>query len=202
METSSKPHDWKEARRWRALELYQAGWSQREIAEALGVTEGAVSQWMSALDEGGPDALRSHARSGGPPKIPWEQLQLLPDCLSHGAEAYGFHGEVWNCLRVALVIEQEFGVRYHKAHVSRLLKRLNWTPQQPVRRASQRNDAQIEQWRTEVWPALKKRRPTSGACPSLWTNPGSICCRALSGLTRRAATRRCCGSRKPTTTSP
>jgi|SRR5581483_1011612 len=201
METCSRPHDWKEARRWRALELHQEGWSQREIAEALGVTEGAVSQWMSALDAGGPDALRSHARSGGPPKILWEQLQLLPDCLSHGAEAYGFRGEVWNCLRVALVIEQEFGVRYHKAHVSRLLKRLNWTPQQPVQRASQRNDAQIEQWRTEVWPALKKRRPTSGACPSLWMNPGSTCCRAPSGLTRPAAGRRCCGSRKPMTTS-
>ncbi|MDB6019248.1 MAG: tnp23 [Pedosphaera sp.] len=49
MQTCSRPHDWKEARRWRALELHQEGWSQREIAEALGVTEGAVSQWMGAL---------------------------------------------------------------------------------------------------------------------------------------------------------
>ena len=32
------------------------------------------------------------------------------------------------CARVAKVIEEEFGVSYHKSHVSRLLKELGWTP--------------------------------------------------------------------------
>jgi transposase len=36
------------------------------------------------------------------------------------AEAHGVRGEVWTCSRVARVIEEEFGVRYHKGHVSRL----------------------------------------------------------------------------------
>jgi transposase len=85
-------------------------------------------------------------------------VNLLPDFLSHGAEAYGFRGEVWTCVRVALVINEEFGVRYHKAHVSRILKELHWTPQLPIERASQRDEEAIEMWREEVWPALKKRR--------------------------------------------
>ncbi|MBI3725345.1 helix-turn-helix domain-containing protein, partial [bacterium] len=38
--------NWREARRLRALDLRQLGWRQIEIARALGVTEGAVSQWM------------------------------------------------------------------------------------------------------------------------------------------------------------
>ena len=38
--------DWKEWRRLRAWELAQQGWEQKKIAEALGVTEAAVSQWM------------------------------------------------------------------------------------------------------------------------------------------------------------
>jgi len=178
-------------RRWRAVELYQEGWNQQEIAEALGVTKGAVSQWMKALGSGGLDALRARPRCGGPPKLRWEQLELLPDYLSHGAEAYGFRGQLWTCARVAWVIEQEFGVCYHKAHVSRLLKQLNWTPQRPVQRASQRNEAQIEDWRSTVWPRLKKRRIRKGACPSLWTRRGFTSCQAPRGPTRPADSRPC-----------
>ena len=44
----------------RALELKHLGWKQRDIAAALGVTEGAVSQWLAAARRGGPDAVLSH----------------------------------------------------------------------------------------------------------------------------------------------
>jgi predicted transcriptional regulator len=37
------PHHWKEARRLQAWKLKQKGWAQRQIAEALGVSQGAVS---------------------------------------------------------------------------------------------------------------------------------------------------------------
>jgi transposase len=60
------------------------------------------------------------------------------------------------------VINEEFGVRYHKAHVSRILKELHWTPQLPIERASQRDEEAIEMWREDVWPALKKRRSKRG----------------------------------------
>ena len=75
----------------------------------------------------------------------------------HGAEAYGFRGQVWTCARVAQVIEEEFGVRYHKDHVGRLLKELHWTPQVPIQRAIQRDEQAIQRWRDEVWPELQQR---------------------------------------------
>ncbi len=64
---------------------------------------------------------------------------------------------MWTCARIALVIEEEFGVRYHKAHVGRLLKELGWTPQIPIRRAIQRDESAIQRWRAEVWPDLRKQ---------------------------------------------
>jgi transposase len=66
---------------------------------------------------------------------------------------------------VATVIGEECGVWYHKAHVSRFLKRLNWTPQIPIEWGAQRDEAVIKQWRLQGWPQLKKRR-TSKAGPS------------------------------------
>lgn len=79
---------------------------------------------------------------------------MVPELLWHGAEAYGFRGSVWTCGRIAKVIEEEFGVAYDKGHVSRLLKQLRWTPQMPIRRASQRDEAAIARWRAETWPRL------------------------------------------------
>jgi transcriptional regulator with XRE-family HTH domain len=54
------PHHWKEARRLHAWELLQCGWSQRQIAEAMGVSEAGVSQWMKRAREPGPAAQRLH----------------------------------------------------------------------------------------------------------------------------------------------
>jgi transposase len=150
--------DWREARRIRALELKQAGWSQRHIAEALGVTEGAVSQWVRMADEHGLAALAARPHPGAPPKLSAGQYRQLLDLLAQGAVAQGFRGEVWTCERVARVIAREWGVRYHKAHVSRLLKTLDWTPQKPRQRAAQRNEAEIGRWRSEEWPRLKRGR--------------------------------------------
>src|ERR687890_96970 len=56
---SKEATDWREGRRLRAFELKQQGWSQQRIAEALGVSKGAVSQWMKrARDGGGVEALK------------------------------------------------------------------------------------------------------------------------------------------------
>ena len=141
----------------RALDLERQGWKQCEIAAVLGVTEAAVSQWVAAARCGGLEALRSHPRPGAIPKLTDEQLSLLPDYLWHGPDAYGLRGEVWTCARIAGIIGQEFGVRYSKSQVSRLLKRLGWTPQVPLVRAIQRDEDAIERWRAEVWPELLKR---------------------------------------------
>ena len=157
MSKRPSPRDWREARRDRALALKEAGWSQRRIAEALGVTEAAVSRWIAIARADGPAALQARPRPHGPVKLTRAQLDLLPDFLSHGAEAYGFRGEVWTCARVAQVIRQEFGVTYHKAHVSRLLQALDWTPQKPLLRAAQRNEKAIARWRLEAWPDIKNR---------------------------------------------
>ena len=140
----------------RAWDLSQQGWAQCDIAEALDASRAAVSRWLAAAEAGGPDVLRRRLRPGPAGKLLPGQRYLLADCLWHGAEAYGFHGEVWTCARVAQVIEEEFGVHYHKGHVSRILKEIGWTPQVPLTRALQRDEEAIRRWRAHAWPQLKR----------------------------------------------
>jgi transposase len=55
------------------------------------------------------------------------------------------------------VLWEACGVSYPKAHISRLLQRVHWTPPRPIERAAQRDEALIEPWRIQVWPELKNR---------------------------------------------
>ena len=151
---------WREGRRRRAWELKQQGWKQQDIAAALGVTRGAVSQWLKRARERGVEALRHHPAPGPAPKLSAAQLAQVPALLERGAEAYGFRGQGWTCRRVAEVIRRTFGVTYHPAHVSRLLHALQQSVQRPVARATQRDEAAIATWWRERWPALEKKPPT------------------------------------------
>jgi transposase len=146
-----------EWRRLRAVELDAGGWPEVVIAEVLGVNKGTVSRWLKVAQTGGTEALLTHPGAGPSPKLTAAQLQTLPELLVHGAEAYGFRGEVWTCPRIAQVVQWEFGVSYHKDHVSRLMKELGWTPQVPITRAIQRDEVAIEHWRVEVWPELRRK---------------------------------------------
>src|SRR3954466_5172816 len=113
--SGTQPHDWREWRRMRALDLARHDWKQRDIAFALDASEGAVSRWLAAARRDGPEALRSHPTPGPLGEITPEQLRLPPDFLCHGAESYGFRRDVWTCQRVARFLYEEFGASYSKS---------------------------------------------------------------------------------------
>jgi transposase len=158
------PADWREGRRLRAWELHQQGWSQTRIAQALGITQGAVSQWFKRAQAEGATALRRRLAAGSRPRLTPEQSAQVPGLLGRGPEAYGLRGQIWTCARVGLVIKRSFGVSYHPAHISRLLKRLRFSLQRPIRRARQRKPAVIQDWRDTQAKALKKK-PTPSSEP-------------------------------------
>jgi len=93
------PLSWAEGRRLRAWDLHQQGWTQQQIAGALGVTQGAVSQWLKRARLHGITALRDHPAPGAIPLLNVEQQAQLVALLSAGAEAFGFRGAVWTCRR-------------------------------------------------------------------------------------------------------
>lgn len=150
--------NWKEGRRLRAWELFQKGWEQCRIAEALGVTKGAISQWVKKARTHGPAALLHRKPPGPRPKLTDEQRAQLPQLLERGPQAWGFVGEVWTQPRIAEVVRREFGVSYHPSQFGIILKGFRWSRQKPMRRARQRDEAAIKRWKEERWPLLKKRQ--------------------------------------------
>ena len=147
----------REFRRLRAVELLKDGWKAKDIAKALGVTPGAVSQWLKVYREKGLDALRYRKVSKKPSRLKQEQKDELVEMLKKGAEYFGYSGDSWTQARVRELIQRKFGVSYHVDHVGRILKQCGWTYQKPISRATQRNEETVLQWCNERWPELKKK---------------------------------------------
>ena len=87
------------------------------------------------------------------------QHKHLEKLLLRGAQAEGYSTDLWTLRRIAKLIEKEFGVRYTTSAVWRLLVvDLGWSTQKPERKATQRDEAAIEEWKKKRWPQIKKKR--------------------------------------------
>jgi len=146
-----------EERRLKAVDLLRSGLSQSEVARRLAVSPVAVHKWHRALEEGGPTALRSVPRPGRPTNVPREQLAQLPAILARGALSYGFSTDLWTIPRILEVTEAEWGVRYDKSAMWRLLKRHGLSWQRPSRQAREKNVAAVKNWMRHSWPRYKKK---------------------------------------------
>jgi transposase len=76
-----------------------------------------------------------------------EDFAALEQGLVAGPQACGYPTALWTSQRVARLIEQQSGVKYHPDHVCRILAKLRWSCQRPVGRALERNEAAIAHWR-------------------------------------------------------
>ena len=147
-----------------AKRLLGQGLGLRAVARAVGASPSSVKRWSDALEADGPDALKAKPHPGRRPWLSLRQKERLRRILLKGARKAGYATDLWTCPRVAEVIAKHFGVRYHPDHVWRILRGLGWTCQKPERRARERDEAAIRQWRDERWPDIKKR-PSSSRQP-------------------------------------
>lgn len=162
-----------ERRRYRALALVRQGFSLNETARRVGCNASSVMRWWDTFQRGGKEALKSRPTPGRPPRLAGKQKTRLVQYLLDGAMSHGYQTELWTTLRIAELIQKKFGIRYHRDHVGRLLHSLGWSCQKPERRAIQRKEAAIAEWKRRDWPRIKKTpRGWAPISPSS-TNPAS-----------------------------
>jgi transposase len=153
--------DWATQRRTRALELYQKGWQQKTIAEALGVTKGAISQWVKiAKDlpkEQWKEALQTKKSTGRKPILAQgsPEAKALLAILEAGAEKSGFTGEFWTLRRLCLVAKRDIGVSVGTTVMYEFLQRSGYSCRKPQKIAKERNDAAVAGFKGG-WRNLKK----------------------------------------------
>ncbi|MGK5543569.1 winged helix-turn-helix domain-containing protein [Streptomyces sp. URMC 127] len=148
-----------EARRMRAVELFERGHPDAELARMVGSHPESVRRWKRLWEQGRARALRRRPAGGRPPKLDDSQVEVVRAALEQGAQTHGFEADLWTLERVGVVVERLTGVELARASVWRLLTgRLGWSLQRPRRQAVERDEAEIARWVAQEWPRIKKGR--------------------------------------------
>lgn len=143
-----------------AANMFEQGLGAAVVAASLGVDDQTVRRWRRVYGARGRDGLRSSPHPGGRARLTDAQRGRLAELLVGPPAGCGFAGRhLWTQQLIADLVEREFGVRYHHDHVGVILKALGFTHQKPARRARERDEAKVEAWRREYWPALLKKVP-------------------------------------------
>lgn len=168
----SRDHAQMEKRRKKAAQLFERDVPPPEVARRLGVARQVAYRWKEAWKQGGRAALASKGPAGPKPRLTPVQMDQVADALLAGPTAQGYKTDLWTLPRVATLIEELTGVRYHPGHVWKLLDASGFSCQRPERRAVERNEKSIRHWKRVEWPALKKKRMKSSESSSSSTKAG------------------------------
>jgi transposase len=161
------------ATRLHAVALNMEGKSAPEIADLLKVHRTKVCEWFQRWQKGGIKGMLEGHRAGRPGRLSPEHHQTLADILDSGPVAYGFNSGVWTCPMVCRVIEDEFSIQYHPAHVSRILHDLDFSIQRPKKILARADKTLQSKWTRYEYPDIKKKPKAKKPPFSSRTKPAS-----------------------------
>jgi transposase len=156
-----------EVLRERAVAMHQAGNSQRAIAAALGVHKNTVHRWLKGWRVAGAGALKAKKRGRrheAKRLLNAEQAAEVQQLITeHTPDQLDLPWALWGREAVRDLVQARFGVRLALRTVSDYLRRWGFTPQRPIRRASERQDAAVQAWLAEHYPKIAARAKAEGA---------------------------------------
>ena len=120
-----------EGRRLEAARELLNGLSQSKVARKFGVSRTTASRWYRSLAGKGVDSLKRRKATGRPSRLNMDQLNRLAQIYREPPAAHGYADERWTTARLAVVIESQFGVRYDRDHVGRLIYKLGLRERKP-----------------------------------------------------------------------
>jgi transposase len=110
-----------ETRRLAAASDLLNGSKQSLIARRYGVSRTTASRWQRSIVVTGVESLRKRRATGRPSRLTEDQIGTIRRMYLDGAQAHGFSGDRWTTGKLAQAIERQFGIRYDKDHVGRLM---------------------------------------------------------------------------------
>ena len=113
-----------ERRRLIAVRLLSEGIPAAEVARRAQVDPRSVRRWRAAARAEGEAGIAAKPAAGRPRRLAPGDLARLRWILMDVQQASGAATNPWSCAEIAGLIQRQFGVHYHRAHVNRILHTL------------------------------------------------------------------------------
>lgn len=145
-----------------------------EVGRSYGLGDRTIYRWLRVAKEQGIDALAPKPRPGrGRALTDFEANEVKRWILSGDPRQYGFDFGLWTRQIVSDLVKDRFNVELGLTAIGDLLHRVGLTPQKPIRQAYERDDAEIEKWKDQTYPEIKKSATKQGA-EIFWLDEASI----------------------------
>ena len=150
-------HESLEEIRIRSVRQIEKGESPEILAKTLGFSPRAVYNWIAKYREGGIDALRAKRVPGRPPKLSGRDVQWLVRTITDKTPLQlRLPFALWTREIIRDLIRDRCGVKLSGVSVGRLLKKLGFSPQRPLRRAYEQDRAAARAWVQHEYPAIRE----------------------------------------------
>jgi len=137
--------------------MFEAGQGRAEVARLCGVSWRSAHEWHRLWSKGGAGALKATTKPGPKAKFDDAQVASLEKELRRGPLLHGYENNLWTLRRVGRLVTESFGQKVSQSEVWRLLRRMRWSPQKPKRKARERDEEKIKEWKENRWPELKAK---------------------------------------------
>jgi transposase len=189
-----------EVLRERAVAMHEAGNTQLAIAAALGVHKNTIYRWLKGWRVAGAGALKAKKRGRrheAKRLLDAEQAAAVQQLMiEHCPDQLDLPWALWSREAVRDLAQARFGVQLALRTVSDYLRRWSFTPQRPIKRALERQDAAIQAWLAEHYPKIAARAKAEGAVIH-WGDETGISNQAVHGRSfAPKAKPRCCAGRR------
>ncbi len=159
-----------EVLRERAVAMLAAGNSQLAIAAALGVHKNTVCRWLQGWRVAGAAALKAKKRGRrleAKRRLDADQASEVQRLMTgHCPDQLDRPFALWSREAARELVQARFGITLARRTVSDYLRRWSFTPQRPIKRALERQDAAVQAWPTAHYPRIVARAKAEPDYPS------------------------------------
>jgi len=153
--------DAQQALRYQVIRLRQQGRTHNDISAITGVHRSTCVAWWNRYKNEGKKALKIKKRGrplGSCRKLTKEQEKEIQKVICDKCpDQLKLPFALWNRIAVQQLIFELWGLKVPIRTIGDYLKRWNFTPQRPLKRAYEQNPKAVKKWLTEEYPAIQKK---------------------------------------------
>lgn len=144
-----------------AIRLKKSGQTYNQISKTIHVHPSTICNWYKSYERNGKKALKIQKRgrpSGSCMTLDENQSREIQKTIQEKCpDQMKFPFALWTRKAVQTLIKELYKIDMPIRTVGDYLKRWNFTPQKPLRKAYKQNPKAVKAWLDEEYPALLKR---------------------------------------------